>query len=1250
MMPDYKTQARGVLDKVGADGLQISKWANPLSDTQIWCNLCAKPVSVDHSGISQVNQHIKPGTTHYEKARQRFSTSQPKFEPVGDGAIKYVKKTPELRKIEAEALWSFKIAEEDWSFTSSDDTNTLFKRMFGEEAVKSFSVGHTKLSYIVRHGISNALLQDLVSDINASVGTYTLMLDETTTAQVKKQCDFLAKYWSEQENEVVTRYITSEFFAHTSAKHLQELVVQVLGKNDVEVEKLANLALDGPNINKSLHQSLHNHLTEGTNHPGLMPWNPCVLHKVHTGYHNGIMEYGHDVENMAFDLHSWFKISPCKREDFVMVTVDFQSEIIFAVFNKNESLFYRHVETRWLTLVPALEKVEQRWLSAKKYFLEYLPSTKDFSKSTASNKRYSRIVSIFQKENTILIQLAFVIDVSSPYTSFLTEFQSAGPKIHVLYQSMKQLVSTLMLRFLKPELVNGLNGKDLQKLDVSKVTNHLDIEKMEVGAKAKRLLKEMTPYDRKKEKEKMLNFYVTSVKFLQKKLPFDNMILAAATCLHPDNRNHSKSIDQISFLATTFRHVIAENQVSRVKDEWKMYQAEIDIDNTKCRIDHYWRKIFEYKLPSGETKYPNLSILIKSVLSLHHGNSDVERSLSDNKNTCTKERTELNEETLVGLRRMKEHARNVGGAENVIVTPAMVAGMKNAWKVNNERIAKENKDKELAELKLQEVVRLEKEQKEMINEADLTKKSLEQKEQSYTESEEKFTDELLLAKRILDDGSKKLSEALAKKDMIGVQVANELITSAQQKLSSTEEKRKTQEKERAVIGMKRKMTIESMFTKIKTMNTTTTVSKSSNKKVDDMFSKKTKICQSSSETLTKPVDKVIHAEIKAPASSANSIKTAAKDASASDTKPKIVKSKNKKEDKQANSVDKVTHGDTKEPASSTSIKTAKDTSSSVTTSKTAKSKTRKEKKLVSPPFFKKTQKNSLLSESVTKHGDKEDRNGKKSVLAKATDITSGKEEMKEEAHDTENSKLKRKDCTTDMTIEEEEIEEIQDTENSKLKRKDCKENWTEILPNKRIKTEINTSSKPNAYSKKNGSESGIKKSSADKTKGGKPKAKENNKVKGSIFRKNNVMDLPPFEDKNISSNDESNPDCLSEQPSSSCHFNISPAEENELTPSQFTPHKIEEFFTDKWVIVRLQHPDKTGKSTFWEYYVGQILEVFTDVEKASIRCLENAYGVGEPQDFEATRFWKIPYPIKDIFVSPVTPTSVKSGRGWKWQY
>ena len=50
------------------------------------------------------------------------------------------------------------------------------------------------MSYTVRHGLSEVLLSELVDDIKASVGTFTLLLDETTTSQVKKQCDFLIRY------------------------------------------------------------------------------------------------------------------------------------------------------------------------------------------------------------------------------------------------------------------------------------------------------------------------------------------------------------------------------------------------------------------------------------------------------------------------------------------------------------------------------------------------------------------------------------------------------------------------------------------------------------------------------------------------------------------------------------------------------------------------------------------------------------------------------------------------------------------------------------------------------------------------------------------------------------------------------------------------------------------------------------------------------------------------------------------------
>ena len=79
--------------------------------------------------------------------------------------------------------------------------------MFLCEVSEKFSVGHTKISYVIQHGLSEVLLNKLVDDIKASIGTFTLLLDETTT-QVKESCDFLICYWSEREDSVSTRYIT----------------------------------------------------------------------------------------------------------------------------------------------------------------------------------------------------------------------------------------------------------------------------------------------------------------------------------------------------------------------------------------------------------------------------------------------------------------------------------------------------------------------------------------------------------------------------------------------------------------------------------------------------------------------------------------------------------------------------------------------------------------------------------------------------------------------------------------------------------------------------------------------------------------------------------------------------------------------------------------------------------------------------------------------------------------------------------
>ena len=94
----------------------------------IWCMLCNKTVAVDHSGIGQVYQHATCGS-HSLKSKPCFPSDQSKFEKIGNN-IKFCSKPLQTRYMEAECLWAFKVAKQDWRFHSCDNINSLFNLMF----------------------------------------------------------------------------------------------------------------------------------------------------------------------------------------------------------------------------------------------------------------------------------------------------------------------------------------------------------------------------------------------------------------------------------------------------------------------------------------------------------------------------------------------------------------------------------------------------------------------------------------------------------------------------------------------------------------------------------------------------------------------------------------------------------------------------------------------------------------------------------------------------------------------------------------------------------------------------------------------------------------------------------------------------------------------------------------------------------------------------------------------------------------
>ena len=129
--------------------------------------------------------------------------------------------------------------------------------------------------------------------------------------------------------------------------------------------------------------------------------------------------------------------------------------------------------------------------------------------------------------------------------------------------------------------------------------------------------------------------------------------------------------------------------------------------------------------------------------------------------------------------------------------------------------SRKKRKKEIAAKKLEEAVSLEKQKELMIENAGKSKISLEEKEREYLEEEGKLNDEFMLSKRIIDDANVSIKIAIEKCDMLGVRVASELISSAQEKMKNVEDLREKQKKDQEVLGKKRKLTIDSMFTKMK---------------------------------------------------------------------------------------------------------------------------------------------------------------------------------------------------------------------------------------------------------------------------------------------------------------------------------------------------------------------------------------------------------------------------------------------------
>ena len=159
-------------------------------------------------------------------------------------------------------------------------------------------------------------------------------------------------------------------FGHSYAETVADELWKTLQEFNLPLQCLLSLSSDGSNVNRAIETNINKKLMTKYSRQ-LVNTVSCQLHVVHNSVKKGVEAYGEDIENLCIDLFNFFKLSASRREDYTVI----QQKL-----DLDEVVFLHHVEFRWLSLLPAIERVRNQFPALLDCFKKLPDSEKNIAK------------------------------------------------------------------------------------------------------------------------------------------------------------------------------------------------------------------------------------------------------------------------------------------------------------------------------------------------------------------------------------------------------------------------------------------------------------------------------------------------------------------------------------------------------------------------------------------------------------------------------------------------------------------------------------------------------------------------------------------------------------------------------------------------------------------------------------------------------------------------------------------------------
>ena len=395
-----------------------------------------------------------------------------------------------------------------------------------------------------------------------------------------------------------------------------------------------------------------------------------------------------------------------------------------------------------------------RWLengAVASALLEILPNLKEFVNSVEAKKititkgkSYEILVKDLKNMKILTARLEFFVSVARELEPFLREFQGNQPLAPMLYDKLRFIMTSLFKRFMKPEIVDNLKtGSDFVKIDLKKSENHLPVKQVDIGFGAKRALSNDSNIS------EAVNFRSEARQILigigcklQERSPLKYSMVKFISCLNPTNI-WSCTQESVKRFESMCEYMVDTNRISTANADkahrsWQQLTSSAEFKSSAkefakrsgsddSRLDYFFRSEL-----SGKDEHEDVYNIVKRILVLSHGNAEVERGFSVNKNLI---RDNLSEESLIAQRLVHQAIPTDGNKFlDVVIDKQMIGDVRMAWRRREARLeekrlekTQEQRDAEDKKRKRDEIQELVSKKKKMTEELKQAMKNIDVK-------------------------------------------------------------------------------------------------------------------------------------------------------------------------------------------------------------------------------------------------------------------------------------------------------------------------------------------------------------------------------------------------------------------------------------------------------------------------------------------------------------------------------------------